>query len=224
MFNHITAIGVNCNKKYFVNCKKKIVMKYLFLVILFVFAGCTMTKRVHQPGYHIEWKTKSIRNLQVVDNTTSSAAHSTSIESATTLKSYDTNVPTVSTVSEADSIIEQAPITLEKVSAHKSSTQQLQPKKIVKVISKPVTKIKSTINTNKSQYIGAGRTDLTVRQGLILLLCGAIILGIGILVIFIVFDDILALLGLFLVIIGGITVLISLALLLFSLIAFLLFG
>lgn len=196
-------------------------MKYLFLVSLFVFAGCTMTKRVHQPGYHIEWKTKSIRNLQVVDNTTSSAAHSTSIESATALKSYDTNV---SSVSEADSIIEQAPITLEKVSAHKSSTQQLKPKKIVKVISKPVTKIKSTINTNKSQYIGAGRTDLTVRQGLILLLCGAIILGIGILVIFIVFDDILALLGLFLVIIGGITVLISLALLLFSLIAFLLFG
>jgi hypothetical protein len=63
-----------------------------------------------------------------------------------------------------------------------------------------------------------------VRDGLILLLCGAILLGLGILVIFIVFDDLLALLGLFLVVIGGIAVLISLALLLFSLIAFLIFG
>lgn len=199
-------------------------MKYMFLVCLFAFVGCTMTKRVHQPGYHIEWKTKSIRNLQVVDNTTSSAAYSTAIESASALKSYDANIPTVSSVSEADSIIEQAPITLEKVSALKSSTQQLQPNKLIKGISKPMTKIKSKINTTKSQYIGVGRTELTVRHGLILLLCGAILFGIGILVILIVFDDLLALLGLFLVVIGGIAVLISLALLLFSLIAFLIFG
>lgn len=199
-------------------------MKYLFLISLFVFVGCTMTKRVHQPGYHIEWKTKSIRNIQVVEHATNSEVHPIAIKSATALESDVTNVSNVSTVSDNDSIIEHAPISQEKVSVQKNFNQQLQPKKIVKVISKPVTKIKSTINTNKSQYIGAGRTDLTVRQGLILLLCGAIILGIGILVIFIVFDDILALLGLFLVFIGGITVLISLALLLFSLIAFLLFG
>ena len=196
-------------------------MKYLFLVCLFAVVGCTMTKRVHQPGYYIEWKTRSIRNLQVVDNAPSSAIHSNAIESATALKSDVTNVPSVS---EADSIIEQAPITLENVSALKSSTQQLQPNKLVKGISKPMTKIKSKINTTKSQYIGVGRTELTVRDGLILLLCGAILLGLGILVIFIVFDDLLALLGLFLVVIGGIAVLISLALLLFSLIAFLIFG
>ena len=196
-------------------------MKYLFLVCLFAVVGCTMTKRVHQPGYHIEWKTRSIRNFQVVDNAPSSAIHSNAIESATALKSDVTNVPSVS---EADSIIEQAPITSEKVSVQKSSTQQLQPNKLVKGISKPMTKIKSKINTTKSQYIGVGRTELTVRDGLILLLCGAILLGLGILVIFIVFDDLLALLGLFLVVIGGIAVLISLALLLFSLIAFLIFG
>jgi hypothetical protein len=193
----------------------------MFLVCLFAVVGCTMTKRVHQPGYHIEWKTRSIRNLQVVDNAPSSAIHSNAIESATALKSDVTNVPSVS---EADSIIEQAPITSEKVSVQKSSTQQLQPNKLVKGISKPMTKIKSKINTTKSQYIGVGRTELTVRDGLILLLCGAILLGLGILVIFIVFDDLLALLGLFLVVIGGIAVLISLALLLFSLIAFLIFG
>jgi hypothetical protein len=196
-------------------------MKYLFLVCLFAVVGCTMTKRVHQPGYYIEWKTRSIRNLQVVDNAPSSAIHSNAIESATALKSDVTNVPSVS---EADSIIEQSPITSEKVSVQKSSTQQLQPNKLVKGISKPMTKIKSKINTTKSQYIGVGRTELTVRDGLILLLCGAILLGLGILVIFIVFDDLLALLGLFLVVIGGIAVLISLALLLFSLIAFLIFG
>lgn len=196
-------------------------MKYMFLVCLFAVVGCTMTKRVHQPGYHIEWKTRSIRNLQVVDNAPSSAIHSNAIESATALKSDVTNVPSVS---EADSIIEQAPITSEKVSVQKSSTQQVQSNKLVKGISKPMTKIKSKINTTKSQYIGVGRTELTVRDGLILLLCGAILLGLGILVIFIVFDDLLALLGLFLVVIGGIAVLISLALLLFSLIAFLIFG
>lgn len=199
-------------------------MKYMFLVCLFAVVGCTMTKRVHQPGYHIEWKTRSSRNLQVVDNAPSSAIHSNAIESATALKSDVTNVPSVPSVSEADSIIEQAPITSEKVSVQKSSTQQLQPNKLVKGISKPMTKIKSKINTTKSQYIGVGRTELTVRDGLILLLCGAILLGLGILVIFIVFDDLLALLGLFLVVIGGIAVLISLALLLFSLIAFLIFG
>jgi hypothetical protein len=197
-------------------------MKYLFLILsLLVLIGCTVTKRLHQPGYHIEWKTRSIKNLKVVDNATSSVVHSNAIESATALKSDITNV---SSVSETDSIIEQAPSTLEKVSVQKSSTQQLLPNKFVKRISKPLTKIKSKINTSKNQYIGVGRTELTVRQGLILLLCGAILLGLGILVIFIVFDDLLALLGLFLVVIGGIAVLISLALLLFSLIAFLLFG
>jgi hypothetical protein len=199
-------------------------MKYLFLVCLFAVVGCTMTKRVHQPGYHIEWKTRSIKNLKVVDNATSSVVHSNATESATALKSDITNVPSVTSISETDSIIEQAPSTLVKVSVQKSSTQQLLPNKFVKRISKPLTKIKSKINTSKNQYIGVGRTELTVRQGLILLLCGAILLGLGILVIFIVFDDLLALLGLFLVVIGGIAVLISLALLLFSLIAFLLFG
>lgn len=204
--------------------QKKKIMKYLFLVSLFAFVGCTITKRIHQPGYHIEWKTKSIRNIQVVEHATNSEFQPIAIQSATALESDVTYVSKESSSSEFDTIKADIRNSQERVSVHKNFNQQLQPKKIVKVISKPVTKIKSTINTNKSQYIGAGRTDLTVRQGLILLLCGAIILGIGILVIFIVFDDLLALLGLFLVIIGGIAVLISLALLLFSLIAFLIFG
>jgi hypothetical protein len=35
-------------------------MKWLAIIFTSVLVSCTVTKRVHQPGYHIEWRTKTV--------------------------------------------------------------------------------------------------------------------------------------------------------------------
>jgi virulence-associated protein VapD len=198
-------------------------MKYLFLISLFVFVGCTMTKRVHQPGYHIEWKKKSIRNIQVVEHTTNSEVHPIAIKSATALESDVTNVSNVSTVSDNDSIMEHAPISQEKVSVQKNSIQKFHSKKIVHEVGKQISTIKSAVKSTNNQYIGASRADLMVRVGLILLLVAAVTIGIGLL--FFVFGgEVGWIFGVILTLIGAGALIASLLILLFSLIIFLIFG
>lgn len=43
------------------------------LILLFLFASCTITKRLHNPGWHVEWKT-SMNKSQTQENTSTSAA------------------------------------------------------------------------------------------------------------------------------------------------------
>jgi hypothetical protein len=221
MFNHITTIGVNRNKKYFVNCKKN-VMKYLFLVSLFVFAGCTMTKRVHQPGYHIEWKTKSIRNINVADRGPLMKEMTTQ-HSTTTLINNDATATVDSSIMATTVLEEQSSITVKKKQPSLNTAQLIQPKKLVHEVGKQISTIKSAVKSTNNQYVGASRADLLVRVGLILLLVAAVTIGIGLL--FFVFGgEIGWIFGVILTLIGAGALIASLLILLFSLIVFLLFG
>ena len=80
------------------------------------------------------------------------------------------------------------------------------------------------LRTTDNQFVGGTRTLELLRTGLILLLVGAFVLGIGILLIFLVSDDLLALFALLFVIIGAGALIASLLILLFTLLVFLLFG
>jgi hypothetical protein len=42
-------------------------------ILLFLFASCTITKRLHNPGWHVEWKT-SVNKSQAQDNSSTSAS------------------------------------------------------------------------------------------------------------------------------------------------------
>ena len=46
--------------------------KILIIIILSLSASCTMTKRLHNPGWHVEWKT-SMNKSQAQENTSASA-------------------------------------------------------------------------------------------------------------------------------------------------------
>jgi hypothetical protein len=43
------------------------------LIVLFLFASCTITKRLHNPGWHVEWKT-SVNKSQAQDNSSNSSS------------------------------------------------------------------------------------------------------------------------------------------------------
>jgi hypothetical protein len=43
------------------------------LIVLFLFASCTITKRLHNPGWHVEWKT-SLNKSQAQENSSTSAS------------------------------------------------------------------------------------------------------------------------------------------------------
>jgi hypothetical protein len=197
-------------------------MKYLFLVSLFVFAGCTMTKRVHQPGYHIEWKTKSIRNINVADRGPLMKEMTTQ-HSTTTLINNDATATVDSSIMATTVLEEQSSITVKKKQPSLNTAQLIQPKKLVHEVGKQISTIKSAVKSTNNRYIGASRADLMVRIGLILLLVAAITIGIGLL--FFVFGgEIGWVFGVILTLIGAGALIASLLILLFSLIVFLLFG
>lgn len=202
--------------------QKKIVMKYLFLVSLFVFAGCTMTKRVHQPGYHIEWKSRSIRNINVVDRGPL-MNETTTQHSTTTLINNDATATVDTSIIATNVLEEQSSITVKKKQPNLHAAQLIQPKKIIHVVRKQISTVKSAVKSTNNRYIGASRADLMVRIGLILLLVAAITIGIGLL--FLVFGgEVGWLFGILLTLIGAGALIASLLILLFSLIIYLLFG
>ncbi len=197
-------------------------MKYLFLISLFVFAGCTMTKRVHQPGYHIEWKTKSIKNINIVDrgplmNETTTQHSITTLNNNVGIASVDTSIIATNVLEE------QSSITVKKKQPNLNAAQLIQPKKIIHVVGKQISTVKSAVKSTNNRYIGASRADLMVRIGLILLLVAAITIGIGLL--FLVFGgEVGWVFGILLTLIGAGALIASLLILLFSLIVYLLFG
>ncbi len=197
-------------------------MKYLFLISLFVFAGCTMTKRVHQPGYHIEWKTKSIKNINIVDrgplmNETTTQHSITTLNNNVGIASVDSSIIATNVLEE------QSSITVKKKQPNLNAAQLIQPKKIIHVVGKQISTVKSAVKSTNNRYIGASRADLMVRIGLILLLVAAITIGIGLL--FLVFGgEVGWLFGVLLTLIGAAALIASLLILLFSLIVYLLFG
>lgn len=197
-------------------------MKYLFLVSLFVFAGCTMTKRVHQPGYHIEWKTKSIRNINVVDRGPL-MNETTTQHSITTLINNDATATVDSSFIATTVLEEQASIRVKKKQPSLNAAQLIQLKKIVHEVGKQISTIKSAVKSTNNRYIGASRADLMVRIGLILLLVAAVTIGIGLLF-FIFGGEVGWIFGVILTLIGAGALIASLLILLFSLIVFLLFG
>lgn len=197
-------------------------MKYLFLVSLFVFAGCTMTKRVHQPGYHIEWKSRSIRNINVVDRgplmNETTTQHSTK-----TLINNDATATVDSSIMATNVLEEQASITVKKKQPSLNAAQLIQPKKLVHEVGKQISTVKSAVKSTNNRYIGASRADLMVRIGLILLLVAAITIGIGLL--FFVFGgEVGWVFGVLLTLFGAGALIAGLLILLFSLIVYLLFG
>ena len=197
-------------------------MKYMFLVCLFAVVGCTMTKRVHQPGYHIEWKTRSIRNINVADRGPL-MKEITKQHSTTTLINNDATATVDSSIMATTVLEEQSSITVKKKQPSLNTAQLIQPKKLVHEVGKQISTIKSAVKSTNNRYIGATRADLLVRIGLILLLVAAITIGIGLL--FIVFwGDLAWIIGVILILIGVGALIASLLILLFSLIVFLLFG
>jgi len=57
----------------------------LSLSIVLFFGSCTMTKRLHHPGWHVEWKSSKLKNQEIPneqeiarDNLTKTEAHSSS--------------------------------------------------------------------------------------------------------------------------------------------------
>lgn len=197
-------------------------MKYLLLISLFAFVGCTITKRVHQPGYHIEWKTKSIRNIHVVDHS-SSFDESGTHHSASTLINNDATTTVDSSIITTNVLKEQPPMIVENKQSRHHATQLIQPKKIVLEVGKQISTIKSAIKSTNNRYTGGSRADIMVRIGLILLVVAAITLGIGLL--FFVFGgEIGWVFGIILTLIGAGALIASLLILLFSLFVFLLFG
>lgn len=198
-------------------------MKHLFFILSFlVLVGCTVTKRLHQPGYYIDWKTNSQRSIQVTKNTPSKEAVTIASES-TMISKNDEQTLSTTPISELDTsnLITQRNISIDKKAI---PVKQHQNFNIVKKITKPLKKITSQIRSTNNQFVGGTRTTELLRTGLILLLVGAFVLGIGILLIFLVSDDLLALFALLLVIIGAGAFLASLLILLFTLLVFLIFG
>jgi predicted secreted Zn-dependent protease len=194
----------------------------MFLVCLFAVVGCTMTKRVHQPGYHIEWKTRSIRNINVADRGPL-MKEITKQHSTTTLINNDATATVDSSIMATTVLEEQSSITVKKKQPSLNTAQLIQPKKLVHEVGKQISTIKSAVKSTNNRYIGATRADLLVRIGLILLLVAAITIGIGLL--FIVFwGDLAWIIGVILILIGVGALIASLLILLFSLIVFLLFG
>ncbi len=187
-----------------------------------MFAGCTMTKRVHQPGYHIEWKTKSIKNINIVDrgplmNETTTQHSITTLNNNVGIASVDTSIIATNVLEE------QSSITVKKKQPNLNTAQLIQPKKIIHVVRKQISTVKSAVKSTNNRYIGASRADLMVRIGLILLLVAAITIGIGLL--FLVFGgEVGWLFGILLTLIGAGALIASLLILLFSLIVYLLFG
>lgn len=187
-----------------------------------MFVGCTMTKRVHQPGYHIEWKTKSIRNINVVDRGPL-MNETTTQHSITTLINNDFTATVDSSILAPNVLEKQAPIIVENKKSRHHATHLIQPKKIVHEVGKQISTIKSAMKSTNNQYIGASRADLMVRVGLILLLVAALTIGIGLLF-FIFGGEVGWIFGVILTLIGAGALIASLLILLFSLIVFLLFG
>jgi hypothetical protein len=198
-------------------------MKYLFFILSFlVLIGCTVTKRLHQPGYHIEWKTKSIRNIQVVDHSLS-INETTTQHSISTMINYDAIAMVDSSIIATNVLEEQAPIIVENKQSRLNAANLIQPKKIIHEDGNQISTIKSAVKSTNNRYIGASRADLLVRNGLILLVVAVITIGIGLL--FIVFwGDLAWIIGVILTLIGAGALIASILLLLFSLIVFLLFG
>jgi hypothetical protein len=200
-------------------------MKYLFLIVSFlVLIGCTVTKRLHQPGYYVDWRMNSLRSIQV-NNPTSIKVDETITSESTIRTKTDEQAKKTTHVSEIDTSV----LTTQNNSLREKTTLpvklelQTNAEKVVKKMTKPLKKISHQMRSTTNQYVGASRADLLVRVGLILLLVAAVTIGIGLL--FFVFGgEIGWIFGVILTLIGAGALIASLLILLFSLIVFLIFG
>lgn len=197
-------------------------MKYLFLILsLHVLIGCTVTKRLHQPGYYIDWKSNSLRSIQVKETTPIKEDITIIDESTTELTTDQPKSETHFSESDSGVLTTQYNNSVEKTAFITKKPVNVS---LVKKIVKPIKKMTGQLRTTYNQFVGGTRTLELLRTGLILLLVGALVLGIGILLIFLVSDDLLALFALLFVIIGAGALIASLLILLFTLLVFLLFG
>ncbi len=197
-------------------------MKYLFLILsLLVLIGCTVTKRLHQPGYYIDWKSNSLRSIQVTKTTPIKEDITIIAESTNELTTDQPKFETHFSESDSGVLTTQYNNSVEKTAFITKKPVNVS---LVKKIVKPIKKMTGQLRTTDNQFVGGTRTLELLRTGLILLLVGAFVLGIGILLIFLVSDDLLALFALLFVIIGAGALIASLLILLFTLLVFLLFG
>lgn len=205
--------------------QKKKLMKYLFFIVSFlVLFGCTVTKRLHQPGYYVAWKTNSLRSIQV-HNPTSIKVDETFTSESTIRTKTDEQAKKTTPVSELDTsgLKTQNNALSEKTTLPAKQDLQTNAKKVVKKMTKPLKKITRQMRSTTDQYVGASRADLLVRIGLILLLVAALTIGIGLLF-FIFGGEVGWIFGVILTLIGAGALIASLLILLFSLIVFLIFG
>lgn len=195
-------------------------MNKLIACFLFILVGCTVTKRLHQPGYHIEWK----KNVSIIlnDNNSQSLLPS-SLESTNTTNltakgrdSFSLNQDSIILTASCQQMI-SLPKPVQK-------TKQISSKERLKKV--PAT------STNKYKYkqLGffhpsAARSDLLAKNGLILLICGLVAIGIATLFIVVIAFDFLVFIGFFIFLLGGVMIaLVGLFMLLFSLLVYLTIG
>lgn len=199
-------------------------MNKLIACLLLLLVGCTVTKRLHQPGYYVDWKSNSLRSIQVHNQTPKKVDEA--ITSESTPRTITNEQAIIAThVSEIDtSVLTTQNNSLREKTALPAKQHVLtKAEKVVKKMTKPLKITTRQMRSTTNQYVGATRVDLLVRNGLILLLVAVITIGIGLL--FIVFwGDLAWIIGVILTLIGVGALIASILLLLFSLLVFLLFG
>ncbi|MFM2041267.1 MAG: hypothetical protein RLZZ493_1856 [Bacteroidota bacterium] len=199
-------------------------MNKLIACLLLLLVGCTVTKRLHQPGYYVDWKSNSLRSIQVHNQTPKKVDEAITSESTPRTKTNEQAI-IATHVSELDtSVLTTQNNSLREKTALPAKQHVLtNAEKVVKKMTKPLKITTRQMRSTTNQYIGATRADLLVRIGLILLLVAVITIGIGLL--FIVFwGDLAWIIGVILTLIGVGALIASILLLLFSLLVFLLFG
>jgi preprotein translocase subunit SecF len=199
-------------------------MNKLIACLLLLLVGCTVTKRLHQPGYYVDWKSNSLRSIQVHNQTPKKDDEAITSESTPRTKTNEQAI-IATHVSELDTSVltTQNNSLREKAALPAKQYVQTNAEKVVKKMTKPLKITTRQMRSTTNQYVGATRADLLVRIGLILLLVAVITIGIGLL--FIVFwGDLAWIIGVILTLIGVGALIASILLLLFSLLIFLLFG
>jgi hypothetical protein len=90
-------------------------MKILLSLSIVLFLGaCTITKRVHNPGWHVEWKSSKLKNHQTPndqeiasDNLTKTDAHASSVSQTISLENNVGHTETASTQANQESSLDE---------------------------------------------------------------------------------------------------------------------
>ena len=86
----------------------------LFLFVFICLCSCTITKRFHNPGWHVEWKSSKLKNHQTPndqdiasENLTKMDAHSSTVSQTIPLENNVGHTETASTLAHQESSLDE---------------------------------------------------------------------------------------------------------------------